>query len=57
MRSEHRSTQLSAFSEVMMEERFGSIGPERYKDYLKDIKLSGTHIMSLLNDLLDLSQG
>ena len=39
-----------------MEERFGAIGPERYKDYLKDIRLSGTHIMSLLNDLLDLSK-
>nr|WP_321483941.1 ATP-binding protein [uncultured Cohaesibacter sp.] len=47
---------IIGFSEVMMEERFGSIGPERYKDYLKDIKLSGTHIMSLLNDLLDLSK-
>nr|WP_321981762.1 ATP-binding protein [uncultured Cohaesibacter sp.] len=47
---------IIGFSEVMMEERFGSIGQERYKDYLKDIKLSGTHIMSLLNDLLDLSK-
>ncbi|WP_319411368.1 ATP-binding protein [uncultured Cohaesibacter sp.] len=47
---------IIGFSEVMMEERFGAIGPERYKDYLKDIKLSGTHIMSLLNDLLDLAK-
>nr|WP_321458395.1 ATP-binding protein [uncultured Cohaesibacter sp.] len=47
---------IIGFSDVMMEERFGAIGQERYKDYLKDIKLSGTHIMSLLNDLLDLSK-
>ncbi|WP_245418108.1 ATP-binding protein [Cohaesibacter haloalkalitolerans] len=47
---------IIGFSEVMMEERFGAIGQERYKDYLKDIKISGTHIISLLNDLLDLSK-
>ncbi len=47
---------IIGFSEVMIEERFGTIGSERYKDYLKDIKLSGSHIMSLVNDLLDLSK-
>jgi signal transduction histidine kinase len=39
-----------------MEERFGPVGNERYKDYLKDIHASGTHVMSLVNDLLDLSK-
>ena len=39
-----------------MEERFGPIGNERYKDYLKDIHASGTHVMSLADDLLDLSK-
>jgi len=47
---------IIGFSEVMMEERFGSIGNDRYKDYLKDIRTSGSHIMSLINDLLDLSK-
>ncbi|MFC6655168.1 ATP-binding protein [Roseibium salinum] len=47
---------IIGFSEVMMEERFGPIGNERYKDYLKDIRTSGSHIMSLINDLLDLSK-
>lgn len=47
---------IIGFSEVMMEERFGPIGNERYKDYLKDIRTSGSHIMSLVNDLLDLSK-
>nr|WP_319385935.1 ATP-binding protein [uncultured Roseibium sp.] len=47
---------IIGFSEVMMEERFGSIGNDRYKDYLKDIRTSGSHIMSLVNDLLDLSK-
>jgi signal transduction histidine kinase len=47
---------IIGFSEVMMEERFGPVGSERYKEYLRDIHLSGAHIMSLVNDLLDLSK-
>ena len=47
---------IIGFSEVMMEERFGPIGTERYKEYLRDINISGAHLMSLLNDLLDLSK-
>lgn len=47
---------IIGFSEVMIEERFGAIGNDRYKEYLKDIRTSGSHIMSLVNDLLDLSK-
>ncbi len=47
---------IIGFSEVMMEERFGPVGNERYRDYLKDIHLSGGHVLSLINDLLDLSK-
>ncbi|WP_319530755.1 ATP-binding protein [uncultured Cohaesibacter sp.] len=47
---------ILGFSEVMMEEQFGPIGSERYKDYLKDISISGNHIMALLNDIMDLSK-
>jgi len=47
---------IIGFSEVMMDERFGPIGNERYKQYLKDIHQSGGHLVSLLNDLLDLSK-
>ncbi|HMK88064.1 MAG TPA: ATP-binding protein [Methylocystis sp.] len=52
-------TPLSAilgFAEVMMEERFGPIGSERYKEYLKDVHASGAHVLSIVNDLLDLSK-
>jgi signal transduction histidine kinase len=52
-------TPLSAilgFAEVMMEERFGPIANERYKEYLNDIHVSGAHVLSLVNDLLDLSK-
>ena len=57
--SHESSTPLHAilgFAEVMMEERFGPIGNERYKDYLNDIHASGVHVMSLADDLLDLSK-
>jgi len=47
---------IIGFSEVMMEERFGPVGNPRYRDYLRDIHVSGSHLMSLINDLLDLSK-
>ena len=47
---------IIGFSEVMMEERFGTIGNERYREYMKDIHASGQHLVSLVNDLLDLSK-
>src|SRR5450755_3587674 len=47
---------IIGFSEVMMDERFGAVGNDRYKQYLKDIHSSGGHLISLLNDLLDLSK-
>lgn len=47
---------IIGFAEVMRDERLGPIGTERYKDYLKDIHTSGEHVISLVNDLLDLSK-
>jgi hypothetical protein len=47
---------IIGFSEVMMEERFGVIGNERYREYLKDIHTSGDQLLSLVNDLLDLAK-
>lgn len=44
------------FSEVIMEERFGPLGNQRYKDYLGDIHTAGQHLLSLVDDLLDLSK-
>jgi PAS domain S-box-containing protein len=47
---------IIGFSEVMLEERFGPIGSDRYRDYMRDIHTSGGHLISLLNELLDLSK-
>src|SRR5206468_3942925 len=43
-------------SELMMQERFGALGNDRYRGYLKDIHAAGDHLLSLINDLLDLSK-
>lgn len=47
---------IIGFSEVMRDERFGAIGSEKYLSYAADIHESGTLLLSLINDLLDLSK-
>ncbi len=47
---------IIGFAEVMIEERFGPLGNERYGDYLKDIRASGERVIGIVGDLLDLSQ-
>jgi len=47
---------MTGFAEVIMAERFGPIGNERYREYVKDIHDAGMHLVSMLNDLLDLSR-
>ncbi|MCG6121821.1 MAG: ATP-binding protein [Microvirga sp.] len=47
---------IIGFAEVMLEERFGPVGNERYRDYVADIHASGVHVISLVNDLLDLAK-
>jgi signal transduction histidine kinase len=44
------------FSEVMRLQRFGEIGNDKYRGYVNDIHASGGHLLSLINDLLDLSK-
>ena len=47
---------ILGFAEVILDERFGPLQNPRYREYLRDIHQSGTHVMSLVNDLLDLSR-
>jgi PAS domain S-box-containing protein len=47
---------IIGFAEVMIGERFGALGNERYLEYLKDIRSSGERVTSLINDLLELSR-
>lgn len=47
---------IIGFSEVMRTEPFGQLGNDKYRDYVNDIKISGEHLLSLINDILDLSK-
>jgi PAS domain S-box-containing protein len=47
---------IIGFAEVMIGERFGALGNERYIEYMKDIRASGERVIAIVNDLLDLSQ-
>jgi signal transduction histidine kinase len=46
---------IIGFSEVLTERMFGDLN-EKQEEYLKDIHASGTHLLSLINDILDLSK-
>lgn len=47
---------IIGFSELMIDEKFGPVGNDRYRDYLRDISRSGNHVLDLVNDLLDISK-
>ncbi|MFC5385868.1 PAS domain S-box protein [Aquamicrobium segne] len=47
---------IIGFSELMMDEKFGPVANDRYRDYLRDINRSGNHVLDLVNDLLDISK-
>ena len=47
---------IIGFSEIIEHELFGAIGSPRYKEYARDIHDSGTHLLKLINDILDVSK-
>jgi len=44
------------FSEIISKECLGPVGSQRYREYACDIHSSGTHLLSLINDLLDVAK-
>jgi signal transduction histidine kinase len=44
------------FSEMLTMQIFGPLGDKRYGEYASDIRSSGTHLLALINDILDLSR-
>ncbi|SMF57491.1 PAS domain S-box-containing protein [Tistlia consotensis] len=47
---------IIGYSDLMLSGVAGAIEPAKYRSYLDDIKRGGTHLLSLINDLLDLSR-
>lgn len=44
------------FSEIMLNESFGPLPNKQYKEYTADIHHAGTHLLELINDVLDVSK-
>ena len=44
------------FSEMMRDRMFGPLGHHKYEEYARDINLSGRHLLSIIEDILDLSK-
>jgi len=46
---------IIGFSEVLLQRMFGELNPKQ-EEYLNDVLSSGRHLLSLINDILDLSK-
>jgi signal transduction histidine kinase len=47
---------IIGFSEMMQQEVLGAVGNDQYRTYVGDIHASGTHLLQIINDILDLSK-
>jgi PAS domain S-box-containing protein len=47
---------ILGFSEILQTEPFGELGDHRYAEYVTDIHDSGSHLLEIINDILDLSR-
>ena len=47
---------ILGFSEVMSNEVMGPLGNDHYREYITDIHSSGSHLLNLINEILDLSR-
>jgi signal transduction histidine kinase len=47
---------IIGFSEIMRDQLFGPVGHSQYRDHVKLIHSAGTHLLALINDILDMSK-
>lgn len=47
---------IIGFSELLVHQIFGPLGDRHYDEYARDIHVSGQHLLSLIEDVLDLSR-
>lgn len=47
---------IIGFSELMQQQLFGPLGADKYEDYARDINSSGSYLLGVINDILDMSK-
>jgi two-component system cell cycle sensor histidine kinase PleC len=47
---------IIGFSELMETALFGPLGSDKYEEYARDIRSSGTYLLGVINDILDMSK-
>ena len=47
---------IIGFSEIMGSGLFGALGSDKYQEYCHDILTSGTYLLEVINDILDMSK-
>ena len=47
---------IIGFSELMQSKLFGALGSEKYEEYTRDIHSSGSYLLGVINDILDMSK-
>lgn len=47
---------IIGFSEVLQARMFGPLGSEKYEEYADDIHNSGIHLLTVINDILDMAK-
>ncbi len=47
---------IIGFSEIMGSGMFGALGSDKYQEYCHDILTSGTYLLEVINDILDMSK-
>ena len=47
---------IIGFSQILVDETFGTLGNKKYSEYASDIHSSGRHLLALIADILDISK-
>jgi len=47
---------IIGFSEMMQQAYFGPLGSDKYEEYTRDIHSSGSYLLGVINDILDMSK-